>query len=184
MSKQRNRINVFLILIALTVTPGTLFAEKDCESISRKPVKLEAWVSKRYEKDLKKIRKEFGEMGNTVVGLFVYPAENPSRVVAVGRCVPAYIAQYILAKARKYSLGATHLVRQGFVSSHWTGIGTSLFSENSMNAITPEQLARLMDDSLDTDSFQEIYRKLTRQPKKVSAFGLLLDNPKYMTSTP
>jgi len=184
MSKQRNRINVFLILIALTVTPGTVFAEKDCESISRKPVKLEAWVSKRYEKDLKKIRKEFGEMGNTVVGLFVYPAENPSRVVAVGRCVPAYIAQYILAKARKYSLGTTHLVRQGFVSSHWTGIGTSLFSENSMNAITPEQLARLMDDSLDTDSFQEIYRKLTRQPKKVSAFGLLLDNPKYMTSTP
>ena len=153
MSKQRNRINVFLILIALTVTPGTVFAEKDCESISRKPVKLEAWVSKRYEKDLKKIRKEFGEMGNTVVGLFVYPAENPSRVVAVGRCVPAYIAQYILAKARKYSLGTTHLVRQGFVSSHWTGIGTSLFSENSMNAITPEQLARLMDDSLDTDSF-------------------------------
>ena len=184
MSKQRNRINVFLILIALTVTPGTVFAEKDCESISRKPVKLEAWVSKRYEKDLKKIRKEFGEMGNTVAGLFVYPAENPSRVVAVGRCVPAYIAQYILAKARKYSLGTTHLVRQGFVSSHWTGIGTSLFSENSMNAITPEQLARLMDDSLDTDSFQEIYRKLTRQPKKVSAFGLLLDNPKYMTSTP
>ena len=113
-----------------------MFAEKDCESISRKPVKLEAWVSKRYEKDLKKIRKEFGEMGNTVVGLFVYPAENPSRVVAVGRCVPAYIAQYILAKARKYSLGTTHLVRQGFVSSHWTGIGTSLFSENSMNAIT------------------------------------------------
>ena len=161
-----------------------MFAEKDCESISRKPVKLEAWVSKRYEKDLKKIRKEFGEMGNTVVGLFVYPAENPSRVVAVGRCVPAYIAQYILAKARKYSLGTTHLVHQGFVSSHWTGIGTSLFSENSMNAITPEQLARLMDDSLDTDSFQKIYRKLTRQPKKVSAFGLLLDNPKYMTSTP
>ena len=184
MSKQRNRINVFLILIALTVTPGTVFAEKDCESISRKPVKLEAWISKRYEKDLKILRKEFGEMGNTVVGLFVYPAENPSRVVAVGRCVPAYIARHILAKARKYSLGTTHLVHQGFISSHWTGIGTSLFSENSMNAITPEQLARLMDDSLDTDSFQEIYRKLTRQPKKVSAFGLLLDNPKYMTSTP
>jgi hypothetical protein len=105
-------------------------------------------------------------------------------VVAVGRCVPAYIARHILAKARKYSLGTTHLVHQGFISSHWTGIGTSLFSENSMNAITPEQLARLMDESLDTDSFQEMYRELTRQSKKVSAFGLLLDNPKYMTSTP
>ena len=184
MSKSRNRINAFLIFIAVMILPGDALAEKGCESISRKPVKLEAWISKRYEKDLKILRKEFGEIGNTVVGLFVYPAENPSRVVAVGRCVPAYIARHILAKARKYSLGTTHLVHQGFISSHWTGIGTSLFSENSMNAITPEQLARLMDESLDTDSFQEMYRELTRQSKKVSAFGLLLDNPKYMTSSP
>ena len=184
MSKSLNQIKAFLFVITVMVSPGNAFAVKDCESISRKPVKLEAWVSKRYEKDLKKIRKEFGEMGNMVVALFVYPAENPSRVVAVGRCVPVYIAQHILAKAQKYSLGTSHLVHQGFVSSHWTGIGTSLFSENSMNAITPEQLARLMDDSLDTDSFQKMYRKLSRQSKKVSAFGLLLDNPKYMTSTP
>lgn len=181
MLKLRNRINVFLILIALTVTPGIVFAERDCVSISRKPVKVEAWVSKRYEKDLVKVRKEFGEMGNTVVGLFVYPAENPSRVVAIGRCVPAYIAQHILEKARKYSLGTTHLVHQGFFSSHWTGVGTSLFSENSMNAITSDQLSQLMDESLDTDAFQEIYRNLTQQPRKVPAFGLLLDNPKYLT---
>ncbi len=93
------RISIFLILIELTVTPGILYAEKNCVSISHKPVKLEAWVSKRYEKDLKNIRKEFAEMGNTVVGLFVYPAENPSRIVAIGRCVPAYIARHILAKA-------------------------------------------------------------------------------------
>ena len=101
MSKPRNRINAFLIFIAVMILPGDALAEKGCESISRKPVKLEAWISKRYEKDLKILRKEFGEMENTVVGLFVYPAENPSRVVAVGRCVPAYIARLILAKARK-----------------------------------------------------------------------------------
>lgn len=64
-----------------------------------------------------------------------------------------------LAKAGEYSLGTTHLVHQGFGSSHWSGIGTSLFSENSMNAITPQQLAGLRDDSLDTESFHEIYRK-------------------------
>jgi hypothetical protein len=181
MLKLPNLINVFLLLVLVVVFPGYAFGEKNCESISHKPVKLEAWLSKRYEKDLRNIRKEFGEMGNTVVGLFVYPAENPSRVVAIGRCVPAYIAQHILAKARKYSLGTTHLVHQGFISSHWTGIGTSLFSENSMNAITPEHLAQLLDDSLDTESFQQMYRALTLQPKKVPAFGLLLDNPKYMT---
>jgi hypothetical protein len=54
------------------ILPGDALAEKGCESISRKPVKLEAWISKRYEKDLKILRKEFGEMGNTVVAfLFI-----------------------------------------------------------------------------------------------------------------
>ena len=66
-------------------------------------------------------------MGNTKVGLFIYPAENPSRVVAIGRCVPVHIAQYFLKKAKKYSLGTTHLVNQGFVSSHWSGLGTLVF---------------------------------------------------------
>ena len=36
--------------------------------------------------------REFKEMGNTKVGLFIYPAENPSRIVAIGRCVPVHIA--------------------------------------------------------------------------------------------
>ena len=163
----------------MTVQP--VLAEEECLSISQKPVKLEAWLSKRYEKYMRSIRKDLGGMGNTRVGLFVYPTENPSRVVAIGRCVPVYIAQYILTKAEEYKLGTTHLVNQGFVSSHWTGIGTSLFSENSMNAITKEQLAALMDETLDTESFHEMYRALTRQPEKVQAFGLMLKNPKYMT---
>ena len=172
-------LNVVLFLMTLMVQLA--LAEEDCLSISYKPVKLEAWLSKRYEKYLKSIRNDLSGMGNTKVGLFVYPIENPSRVVAIGRCVPAYIAQYILTKAGEYKLGTTHLVHQGFVSSHWTGIGTSLFSENSMSAITSQQLTALMDDSLDTESFHEMYRTLTRQPEKVPAFGLMLDNPKYMT---
>ena len=119
-------------------------------------------------------------MGNTKVGLFVYPSENPSRVVAIGRCIPAFLAQHFIKKALKYSLGTTHLVHQGFISSHWTGIGTSLFSENSMSAITPKQLNQLMDETLDTESFQSIYRSLTVQKEKVPAFGLMLENPKLI----
>ena len=128
----RKLIVFALVSILLGVSNG--YAKEDCLSISKKPVKVEAWVSKKYEKDYRNIRREFQEMGNTKVGLFFYPAENPSRVVAIGRCVPAYMAQHFLKKAWKYSLGTTHLVHQGFVSSHWAGIGTSLFSENSMNS--------------------------------------------------
>ena len=173
------KLSIFILLFALTET-SIGHANEDCISISEKSVKIEAWVSKKFEQDYRKIRLEFAEMGNTKVGLFFYPAENPSRVVAIGRCIPAYIAQHFLKKAWKYSLGTTHLVHQGFFSSNWAGVGTSLFSEHSMSSISPQQLNKLMDDTLDTESFHKIYRALTIQKEKVSSFGLILDNPKLL----
>jgi hypothetical protein len=73
-------------------------------------------------------------------------------------------------------------VNQGFVSSHWSGLGTSLFSEHSMNAINQQQLTMLMDEKLDTQSFQKIYQSLTIQKAKAPAFGLMVDNPKLLDS--
>lgn len=178
---KRFNLSIFIVMLFFISKAELVFANEDCVSISKKHVKVEAWLSKQYEKDYWNIRDEFREMGNTKVGLFIYPAENPSRVVAIGRCIPAYLAQYFLKKAGKYSLGTTHLVHQGFVSSHWAGMGTSLFSENSMNPITLQQLTLLMDETLDTQSFQEMYRSLTVQKEKVSAFGLMLDNPKLFS---
>ncbi len=175
------KVLVFFMALLYTSISGFAFANEDCVSVTKKHVKVEAWLSKKFEKEYWNIRDEFRGMGNTKVGLFIYPAENPSRVVAIGRCVPVYLAQYFLKKADKYSLGTTHLVNQGFVSSHWTGIGTSMFSENSMNPITPQQLSMLMDETLDTASFQEIYRSFTVQKEKVPAFGLILDNPKLLS---
>lgn len=109
-----------------------------------------------------------------------YPAENPSKMVAIGRCVPAYIARHTLQKAVEYYGGVNALVHQGFFSSNWIGVGTSLFAESSFQPIIQDQLTRLMEGSLDTRQFQSIYRQITRQKKKVKAFGLLLDNPKLM----
>ena len=179
----KNKILIFFMMLLYISIPCFSLAKENCVSTNKKHVKIEAWLSKKFEKEYWNIRDEFREMGNTKVGLFIYPAENPSRVVAIGRCVPVYLAQYFLKKADKYSLGTTHLVNQGFVSSHWTGIGTSMFSENSMNPITPNQLAMLMDETLDTESFQQIYRSFTVQKEKVPAFGLILDNPKLLSKT-
>ena len=126
------------------------------------------------------MRKEFAAMGNIRVTLWVYPAENPSKIVAIGRCVPAYITRHTLQKAMEYSGGVNALVHQGFISSNWIRVGTSLFAESSFQSISQDQLDRLMDDSLDTQQFQSIYRQFTIQKKKAKAFGLLLDNPKLM----
>ena len=167
----------------LLSTINLTFAKETCFPNNQANVKVEVWLSKKYEKSYLDIREEFRQMGNTKVGLFLYPAENPSRIVAIGACTPVYLAQYFLKKAKKYSLGTTHLVNQGFISSHWSGLGTSLFSENSMNPITTNQLKMLMNEGLDTESFHALYRSFTVQRQKVTAFGLILDNPKLLERT-
>ena len=177
------RLLLCIYVLVLFFFSTVSFAEDTCFETNKNKVRVEAWLSKKYEKNYFDIKKEFKEMGRARVGLFIYPAENPSRIVAIGRCVPVHLAQHFLKKAEKYSIGTTHLVNQGFVSSHWSGLGSSLFSENSMNPITPEQLALLMEDNLDTQSFHALYKSFTVQKKKVPAFGLILDNPKLLSET-
>ena len=171
-------MSVFLALF-LWVSTSTAMSP-DCSPLEEKSVKVEAWMSKQYEKSLRQIRNEFSAMGNTRVTLWVYPTKNPSKIVAIGSCVPAYIGRHMLRKAIEYSGGVSSLVHQGFFSSNWIGVGTSLFAESSFRPVTKDQLTKLMDTSLDTQKFQAAYRQLTMQQKKVKAFGLLLDNPKLL----
>ena len=177
-------IILYLLFFLLFTTINLSSANKGCLEKNKNKIKVEAWLSKKYEKSFLDIQKEFLEMGNTKVGLFIYPAENPSRVVAIGRCVPVYLAQYFLKKAKKYSLGTTHLVNQRLISENWFGMGTSMFGKNSMSPITSQQLTMLMDEALDNESFQKMYRSLTVQNKKINIYGLVLDNPRFLPSKP
>ena len=84
----------------------------DCSPVEEKSVKVEAWMSKQYEKSLRQIRNEFSAMGNTRVILWVCLAKNPSKIVVIGSCVPAYIGRHMLRKAIEYSGGVSSLVHQ------------------------------------------------------------------------
>lgn len=172
---------IYILLLLFSILINSSFAKESCIAEKKNDVKVEAWLSKKYEKNYREIKKEFLEIGNAKLGLFIYPAENPSRVVAIGRCVPAYVAQFFIKKALKYSLGATHLVNQRLISPNWLGMGTPIFGANSMSKINSRQLKMLMDDALDTESFQNIYRYFTVQNKKINIYGLLLDNPRFLS---
>ena len=58
-------------------------------------------------------------MGNRRVAPWVYLAEIPSKVVAIDRYVPAYIALHILREIMERSGGVSSLVHQGFFSPNW-----------------------------------------------------------------
>ena len=89
---------LFIIFLFGTINLG--FAKETCFSNNKDSLKVEAWLSKEHEKNYLDIQKEFRQVGKTRVGLFIYPAENPSRVVAIGRCTPVHIAQYFLNKSK------------------------------------------------------------------------------------
>lgn len=151
-----------------------------CLPIEKQPVKLEAWLSKKYVKEFKWIRKIFGAMGNTRVTLWPYPADNPSGIVAIGRCVPGYIAQYVIRRALDYTAGVNSLVHQGFLSPYWIGVGTNLFARNSRQSVSAEQVQRLVDEDLTTGEFQALYREFSSQDETVNVFGVTVPNPKLM----
>ncbi|MFQ5482824.1 MAG: hypothetical protein ACE5ER_08690, partial [Nitrospinaceae bacterium] len=112
--------------------------------------------------------------------LFPYPGHNPSRVMAIGRCVPAYIARHALERALHYYGEIKSLVHPGFVAPHWIGLATSLFAENSQRPVTRDQVERLLDPALGTSEFHDLYRQFTRQEPTVRAFGRILPNPQLM----
>ena len=166
--------------MVLVLWGAPVYGAEPCRSVEERPIKIEAWISKKDMKNYRSMRRQFEAMGYTYAALWSYPGENPSRVAAIGRCVPAYIARHALQQALNYYGEVNSLVHQNFVSGHWIGLGTSLFDKNSQQPINKEQLHTLLDPALDTFRFQALYQQLTMQDEQVSAFGQMLPNPKLM----
>ena len=160
-------------------------AEAECQPVEVKKVKVEGFISKKFRKDRKKIAKEFSKVGNTRTALRVFPMGDTSKVFAVGRCVPAYIARHVLTNAIRYTGGGGSLVVQNFLHGHWIGIGTTMFDEPSQQKVTAEQVRQLLNPDLDDKEFHVLYRKFSKQSKLVPYFGLEVPNAKIPgTSTP
>ena len=53
---------------------------RDVHLLRISQLKVEAWLSKQYEKELRQLRKEFAAIGHVRVTLWVYPAGNPSKI--------------------------------------------------------------------------------------------------------
>ena len=59
----------YSLIFLLFFTTDFIFAKENCQKKFQNKVKVEAWLSKKYEKQFRNIQKEFLEMGNTKVGL-------------------------------------------------------------------------------------------------------------------
>jgi hypothetical protein len=171
-----------VLLLTLGFTGQSAMAKdkgpEECVPVEKKRVKVEGYISKKFKKKRKAIYKEFAEMGHTRVALRPFPMGNTAKVVAIGRCVPAYIARHVLQKTLQYTSGVESLVTQAFISGHWLGVGLTMFDEPSQQKVSPEQVQQLLDPSLSTEAFQALYRKFSIQDDTVPFFGLRSKNVK------
>lgn len=172
-------ISGLVILAVLGASP--VFAEKECEPVDKKRIKIEGYISKSFRKQRKQVFKEFGEIGSSRVALRVYPMGETSKVIAVGRCVPAYIAQHIIRKSLEYSTGVESLVQQQFVHTHWVGVGVTMFDEPSQQLVSADQVKQLLRQDISDEEFHILYRKLSVPNELVPFFGLQSPNVKIAT---
>lgn len=153
-------------------------APQPCEPVEQKGVKVEGYISKKFRKQKRAIIKEFKEIGHTRTAIRPFPMGKTAKVIAIGRCVPAYIARHVMAKALQYTSGIESLVNQAFLHTHWIGIGTTMFDEPSQQLVTPEQVRQLMNPSLGDEEFHKLYRQFSVQDDTVPYFGLTPKNAK------
>ncbi len=172
-----------VLMVSAILGASPVFAEEKCEPVDKKRIKIEGYISKSFRKQRKQIFKEFGEIGSTRVALKVFPMGETSKVIAIGRCVPAYIAQHIIKKAMDYSTGVESLVQQQFVHSHWVGVGVTMFDEPSQQFVSAEQVKQLLKQDISDEEFHVLYRKLSVPNDLVPFFGLKSKNVKIATPT-
>ena len=170
-----------VLMILVLVGASLVFAEEKCESVDKKSIKIEGFISKSYRKQRKQVFQEFGEIGSTRVALRVYPMGETSKVIAVGRCVPVYIAQHIIKKSMQYSTGVESLVQQQFIHTHWMGVGVTMFDEPSQQIVSAEQVQQLLQQDLSDEEFHKLYRKMSIPNELTPYFGLQVPNVKIAT---
>lgn len=171
---------VAALLLACLVSPvgAEEGEEKPCQPVEAKKVKVEGYINREFTPETRRIVKEFLEIGHAESRVRPFPLGKTSKVVAVGRCVPAYIARHVLNTSLKYTEGIESLVNQAFLHSHWIGIGVTIFDEPSQQTVTKEQVEQLLDPKLSDEEFHALYRKFSVQDDTVTFMGLKKPNVK------
>lgn len=179
--KMSSRVLAFgmaALISGFCFTPAMADAPKACVSKEDKKIKIEGWINREYRKEHRAIVKEFKEVSKSRTRIKVFPMGKTAKVIAVGRCVPAYIARQVMEKALKYTGGVESLVNQAFLPAHWIGIGTTQFDEPSQQLVDAGQVKELMNPDLSDEEFQVLYRKFSVQSDTIPYFGSTPKNPR------
>ena len=183
-NKYLARCMVAVLTICFLFLSGPAHAQEKCQSLDKKRIKIEGYISKKFRKQRKAVIKEFTELGNSRAALRVYPMGETSKVIAIGKCVPVHIAQHVIKKAMEYSTGVESLVQQQFVHGHWIGVGVTMFDEPSQQLVSSEQVQQMLHPDLSNEEFHKLYLQLSVPNALTPFFGLQVPNVKTAQPAP
>jgi hypothetical protein len=161
--KRYNLFAVFLVGILL-LGASAPEALKDQEDNSK--ILVEIFLAAQHKENLAKIKKEFEDFSITRVRAQFFRAGNPPQNIAIGKNIPAPVARLAIKVAITYNRGIKLLLPEERLSPNYIAIGTSMFDELFQRPISPEDLERLSDPSLNTSQFHALYRHLTGEDKR------------------
>jgi len=153
-----------LVAAALMICAGgeSIAEPSGASSISRG----ELVVSTQYKDHLDSLKREFVEVGLVNVHVQVARRGNPPANIGLGSQVPADKAREAIRLAMKYNRAVSILLPERLFPPRFVTIASSNFDDTVEYPILNEDLAHLLDPSLTTEQFHELYRRLTSVPLK------------------
>ncbi|MEC4677192.1 MAG: hypothetical protein VST69_00365 [Nitrospirota bacterium] len=177
--KSAGRLVLLILLAVLFVVEdaNAFFAKESyvCDAEGNKEIKttLELKLAKKkYRKKKRELKKELQESTGLKVRLVFFPFLDPPMNLGIGKCVSAEEGRLAIEKAKQFNRGVDRVIMQEFMPHHWIKIGATDLAELTFIPITPEDLERLSDPSLSTESFQSVYRELSALRERKLPFGL------------
>jgi hypothetical protein len=128
--------------------------------------RVEVVLASQYKNQVAALTEEFTQAGMANVHFQFFRQGQPPQNIGLGRDVPADKAREAIRLALKYNHAVSILLPERLFPPRFVMIASSNFDDTVECPILNEDLAHLLDTSLTTEQFHELYRRLTSVPSK------------------
>lgn len=164
--------SAFLLLWSVKGAESETVYDCNAEENRAVPTTIEITLARRLRDRVEEVKRSLAGSEAVKVRVRFFPFLDPPTNLGVGKCVSAEVARQAIAAAIRYNQGIERLIFQEILPHHWVKIGSTDTAELAWVAIGPEELNRLIDPSLSTDQFQDLYRSLATPKERKRPFGL------------
>jgi hypothetical protein len=156
-------MGVYIIALTIAASASMVGAvagwaeDRPVSSVSR----IEVVLASQYKHQVEALTEEFAQAGMANVHFQFARQGQPPPNIGMGRAVPADKAREAIRLALKYNLDVGILLPERLFPPRFVTIASSNYDDTVEYPILNEDLVHLLDTSLTTEQFHELYRQLT-----------------------